>query len=105
MIVPVARRKRQRRAPAPPPNPPNRLSQIIIGLIFASLILGALGFYANSQSEGELAQTVFGAQTLLDIPTSPPPTRRATISPEEEGVSILTEPTIEIGRASCRERV
>lgn len=94
MIVPVARRKRQGRAPAPPPHPPNRLSQIILGLVFASLILGALGFYANSQSEGGLAQTVFGAQMLLDIPTSPPPTRRATISPEEEGVSILTQPTI-----------
>lgn len=94
MIVAVARRKRQRRAPAPPPKPPNRLSNLIVGLVFASLVLGALGFYANSQS-GDLAQTVFGAQTLLDIPTSPPLARQANLPPaQEDGASILTQPTI-----------
>lgn len=93
MIVLVAPRKKQRRAPEPPPAPPNRLSQIIVGLVFASLVLGVLGFYADSQTE-DSAESVLGAQTLLEIPTSPPPTRRAATPPDESDGSILNQPTI-----------
>lgn len=71
-----------------------------MGLIAASLVLGALGFYLNAQAP-ELAQSVFGAQTTLEIPTAPPPDapsptpRAAFIPPEEsEDVTILTQPTI-----------
>jgi LCP family protein required for cell wall assembly len=64
-------------------------------LVAASLLLGALGFYFDAQTE-DLAQTVFGAQATLEIPTAIPPTpRNAFVPPEEsEDVAILKQPTI-----------
>lgn len=74
---------------------PNRLSRWIVGLIFASLVLGALGFYFNAQTT-QLTQTVFGTSAALDIPTSIPPTPRLAFVPPEESsdVALLTDPTI-----------
>lgn len=80
---------------ARPPEHSDRLSRWIIGLVFASLIVGALGFYFNTQSE-DLAQQVFGAQATLDLPTSPAPTpRQGFVPPEEaEDANILKQPTV-----------
>lgn len=93
MIAGVARRKP--RPAAPVHDAPSRLSRVVVGLIAASLVLGALGFYFNAPTE-ELAQQVFGAQMTLEIPTSPPPTPRfAFVPPEEsEDPGILNQPTI-----------
>jgi LCP family protein required for cell wall assembly len=67
---------------------------VIVGLVFASLVLGALGFYANAQGDN-LGSNILGAQTFLDLPTSPPPTPGAAIPPEEaENAAILNQPTI-----------
>ncbi len=95
IITFVPRRRRQQRAAAPKANAPNRLSRIVIGLVAMSLLLGALGFYFEAQTQ-ELAQNVFGAQATLEIPTSVPPTpRSAFIPPEEsEDVAILKQPTL-----------
>lgn len=92
----MARRTKKRRSAAPPSDSPSRLSRWIVGLIFASLILGALGFSFDAQPD-QLAQTVFGAQTTLEIPTSLPPTPRSAFVPPEEGgdnATILNQPTI-----------
>lgn len=93
----MARRKKQRRTAAPQaPQSSSRLSRWIVGLVFASLILGAFGFYFDAQPD-QLAQTVFGAQATLEIPTSPPPTpRNAFVAPEEgdDTTALLNQPTI-----------
>ncbi len=69
---------------------------MIVGLVFASLVLGALGFYANAQGE-DFGQTVLGAQAFLELPTSPPPTPRPTVAPEEaENAAILNQPTVPV---------
>lgn len=66
-----------------------------MGLVAASLVFGALGFYFGAPTE-EFAQQVFGAQTTLEIPTSAPPTPRFAFIPPEESndPGILNQPTI-----------
>ena len=97
----MARRKRQRRAGARESIAPSRLSRWVVGLVLASLVLGAVGFYLDAQPS-DLAQTVFSAQATLEIPTSLPPTpRNAFIPPEEANdVNILNQPTIPAQAAS-----
>jgi LCP family protein required for cell wall assembly len=93
----VARRKRRAAArPTSADAGPSRLSLLILGLIGLSLALGAFGFYFQSQTQ-ELAQTVFGTDTLFDLPTAaaPPVTPQAFMPPEEsEDFNLLKQPTV-----------
>ena len=87
--------KRQNRPAAEESYAPSRLTRWIVGLVIASLVIGALGFYFNIQTE-ELTQTVFGAEATLEVPTSAPPTPRFAFVPPEESddVTILAQPTV-----------
>lgn len=100
-IIAIVARRRQRRAAAQPQNSPNRLSRIVIGLVFASLVLGALGFYFSAQTT-ELTQSVFGSQAMLDLTTAVPPTPRGAFVPPEEAEdsNILNQPTIPLQAAT-----
>ncbi len=78
----------RRREPPPASTGPSRLSILIVTLLGASLLLGALGFYFNGQTDERT--TVFGAQTTLEIPTAEPP-----VPPEEsEDANLLHQPTV-----------
>lgn len=78
-------RKRAPRQAPPPPRGHNRLSVVILGLIAASLVIGAFGFYFNGQPD-DFTQQVFG--TSLELPTSEP---AKTISSDD--ANLLRQPT------------
>lgn len=95
IIGSMAQRKKARRAAPRASDAPNRLSRWVIGLVLASLAIGALGFYFETPTQ-ELALTVFGAQGTFERPTAPPP----TALPEAEDIHILNQPTIPAQAAS-----
>lgn len=97
IIVFVARRKRRTTRQAPPASSgrgPSRLSTLILALVGLSLLLGAFGFYFQTQTQ-ELAQ-VIGAQATLEIPTGEPPLPNQTFVPPEESedINLLKQPTV-----------
>jgi LCP family protein required for cell wall assembly len=91
----MAARKRRsaRQTPNAPVRGPSRLSLLILALVGISLIVGALGFYFESQPT-ELAQQVL-AQVPFDIPTAEPPKPPFPFVPPEESadINVRNQPT------------
>ncbi len=88
MIAFMATRKRRatRRPTTPRANGPSRLSVLILALVGASLLIGAFGFYFQTQTS-ELAEQAL-AQVPFNLPAVEPPQPPFSFLPPEESADI-----------------
>lgn len=85
-VVPSRKRRASRQAHSPAAGGPSRLSILILTLVGASLLIGAFGFYFQTQTAVWTEQAL--AQVPFDLPTAEPPNAPFPFMPPEESADI-----------------